>query len=186
MRAYNSPHALPGLSCHLRGICYFESTYRHWEMRSDDNNTAGIRHFSTVTFLAETQSEMAGRPRAPWKQGLDKIACSFLHLVVCAFEDVSVFALLLLTFVNATKEVHSQSEKCSFSLWCLIFCCWKNIVLSWQLKEREIFFPISKKQKGNLFSYIIHIPVTFCLKIHITNNQLDKYVCFSGNILHGE
>ncbi len=46
------PNAHSRLSCYSREICYFESTCRHWEMRSDANSVAaGIKHFSTVTFF---------------------------------------------------------------------------------------------------------------------------------------
>lgn len=109
---YHPIHTLVShLPCCLRAICYFESTCRRREMRSDDNITAGIQRFSTVTFLARTRDEMAGRRRAPWKQEFDKISCCCPHFSgLCIWNCVSAFTLVVPRFVNASKDHTFQPQ----------------------------------------------------------------------------
>lgn len=166
MQAYNSPHALSGLSCHLRGICYFESTCRHWEMRSDDNNTVGIRHFSTVNFFGRDTERDGWQIKSTLETRVGQNRLQFSPFGgLCIWGCVCVCS----TFANICQCYKRSAQ----SVW--------KMLLFLMMPHFQLF-----KKHCIILKVAIHIAVTFCLKIHITNNQLDKYVCFSGNILHGE
>lgn len=69
-RVCHPQRTLTYLLCCSREICYFESTCRHGETRSDakQRHCRNPQHFNTLTFSVWTRNETTGGRRSPHKR----------------------------------------------------------------------------------------------------------------------
>lgn len=75
-------------------------------VRPDDNNTAGIRHFSAVTFSADSRSEMAGGARNKSARS-QKFSVSLRRSVAAAFSRCVTASVLL----HFCQDLSTQQKK---------------------------------------------------------------------------